>query len=104
MSQEFVRKTEEYAVGHIEKYATKKDFTPQNHPYFIEIPNISIVTEIVHYFKWNPKQEACLPWRRFPFSLTLDYNVLPRVNNVVLRWLLSDGWRLYHLIVKGEIM
>lgn len=104
MSRELVRKIEEYAVGHIEKYPTKKDFIPPDQPYFIEIPNISIVTEIAHYFKCYPKQEACLPWRRFPFSLTLDYNVLPRVNNVVLWWLLSDGWRLDHLIVKGGIM
>lgn len=84
MSRELVRKTEEYAVGHIEKYPTEKDFTPHDHPYFIKIPNISTVKETAHYLKCYSKQEACLPWRRFPFSLTLDYNVLPRVNNVVL--------------------
>ena len=84
MSRELVRKTEEFAVGHIEKYPTKKDFTPHDRLYFIKIPNISMGTDIAHYFKCYPKQEACLPGRRLPFSLTLDHNVLPRVNNVVL--------------------
>lgn len=63
-------------------------------------PTTFLYSEIPYYFHCYRKQEPCLPWGRFPFGLTLDYNILPRVNDVVFWWLLSDGWRLYHLIVK----
>ena len=52
------------------------------------------------FFSVLQHQKAHLPWRRFPLCLTLDYNILPRVNNVIFWRLLSDGWWLYHLIVE----